>query len=210
MKTRIWALALTAMVALPLAISAPGCSILLPVHSWSVRHRFPPGLRVPGEQMARIVQGAQVVVVLARGDSIEARLEGVDAIPLKRYRAPYETWRSGHAPEFPELGSRVTLEGPRKRVSARFEGFGWPVTEAQACGCPIVCSDTEALREAAGEGGLFHHPEDENGFAVDLLRLTDPQTRQSWSESSEVIAILVSRSVRRRSVSWAVSMRGQS
>src|SRR5437773_2174859 len=68
MKTRIWALALTAMVALPLAISAPGCSILLPVHSWSVRHRFPPGLRVPGEQMARIVQGAQVVVVLARGD----------------------------------------------------------------------------------------------------------------------------------------------
>jgi glycosyltransferase involved in cell wall biosynthesis len=63
-----------------------------------------------------------------------------------------------------------------------FEGFGWPVTEAQACGCPVVCSDTEALREAAGEGGLFHRPKDENGFAADLLRLADSQTRQSWSE----------------------------
>jgi glycosyltransferase involved in cell wall biosynthesis len=63
-----------------------------------------------------------------------------------------------------------------------FEGFGWPVIEAQACGCPVVCTDTEALREAAGEAGLFHLPNDENGFAADLLRLADPQTRLVWSE----------------------------
>ena len=63
-----------------------------------------------------------------------------------------------------------------------FEGFGWPVTEAQACGCPVVCSDTEALREAAGEGGLFHFAEDENAFAADILRLADAQTRQLWVE----------------------------
>jgi glycosyltransferase involved in cell wall biosynthesis len=63
-----------------------------------------------------------------------------------------------------------------------FEGFGWPVIEAQACGCPVVCSDTEALREAAAEGGLFHFPDDENGFAADILRLADPQTRQAWVE----------------------------
>ena len=24
---------------------------------------------------------------------------------------------------------------------SRFEGFGWPIIEAQACGCPVICRD---------------------------------------------------------------------
>jgi glycosyltransferase involved in cell wall biosynthesis len=67
---------------------------------------------------------------------------------------------------------------------SRFEGFGWPVIEAQACGCPVVCSNTGPLPEAAGDGGLFHDVDDEEGFAADLLRLTDPVERAKWSEKS--------------------------
>src|SRR5260370_29116418 len=67
---------------------------------------------------------------------------------------------------------------------SRFEGFGWPVIEAQACGCPVVCSDAGPLPEAAGDAGLFHDPDDEAGFAADLLRLTDPAERAIWSEKS--------------------------
>src|SRR5262249_39691797 len=33
---------------------------------------------------------------------------------------------------------------------SRFEGFGWPVIEAQACGCPVVCSNSGPIPEAAG------------------------------------------------------------
>ena len=65
---------------------------------------------------------------------------------------------------------------------SRFEGFGWPVIEAHACGCPVICSDSGPLPEAAGEAGLFHDVDDEEGFAADLLRLTDPAERASWSE----------------------------
>jgi glycosyltransferase involved in cell wall biosynthesis len=67
---------------------------------------------------------------------------------------------------------------------SRFEGFGWPIIEAQACGCPVICSNTGPLPEAAGEAGLFHDVNDESGFAADLLRLTDPTERQRWSEKS--------------------------
>jgi glycosyltransferase involved in cell wall biosynthesis len=64
------------------------------------------------------------------------------------------------------------------------EGFGWPVIEAQACGCPVVCSNLGPLPEAAGDAGLFHDVSDEEGFAGDILRLKDPAERAIWSEKS--------------------------
>ena len=67
---------------------------------------------------------------------------------------------------------------------SRFEGFGWPIIEAQACGCPVICSNSGPLPEAAGEAGLFHDIDDEKGFAADLMRLTDPGERACWSEKS--------------------------
>ena len=67
---------------------------------------------------------------------------------------------------------------------SRFEGFGWPVIEAQACGCPVVCSNAGPLPEVAGDAGLFHDVDDEAGFAADLLRLSDPAERATWSEKS--------------------------
>jgi glycosyltransferase involved in cell wall biosynthesis len=65
---------------------------------------------------------------------------------------------------------------------SRFEGFGWPIIEAHACGCPVICSNSGPLPEAAGNAGLFHNVDDEEGFAADLLRLTDPGERSRWSE----------------------------
>ena len=62
-----------------------------------------------------------------------------------------------------------------------FEGFGWPIAEAHACGCPVLCADREPMSEVAGGAGLLHPVEDEEGFAADLLRLTDPAERARWS-----------------------------
>jgi glycosyltransferase involved in cell wall biosynthesis len=61
-----------------------------------------------------------------------------------------------------------------------FEGFGWPIAEAQACGCPVICTDREPMTEVAGDGALIHDLEDEAGFAADLLRLTNPAEREPW------------------------------
>jgi len=64
---------------------------------------------------------------------------------------------------------------------SRFEGFGWPIIEAQACGCPVVCSSAGPMAEVAGAGALLHEPDDEENFAADLLRLADPEERRRWS-----------------------------
>src|SRR5437763_1632533 len=52
---------------------------------------------------------------------------------------------------------------------SRFEGFGWPVIEARACSCPVVCSNSGPLPVAAGHAGLFQYVNDEAGFEDDLL-----------------------------------------
>jgi glycosyltransferase involved in cell wall biosynthesis len=59
----------------------------------------------------------------------------------------------------------------------KFEGFGWPAIEAQACGCPVVSSRSTSIPEVVGDSALLHAPEDEEGFAADVLRLADPATR---------------------------------
>jgi glycosyltransferase involved in cell wall biosynthesis len=65
-----------------------------------------------------------------------------------------------------------------------FEGFGWPIAEAHACGCPVLCVDREPMTEVAGQAGLMHPVEDEAGFAADVVRLIDPDERARWSEKA--------------------------
>ena len=42
-----------------------------------------------------------------------------------------------------------------------YEGFGLPVLEAMACGCPVVSSDTSSLPEISGEAALLVKPQTE-------------------------------------------------
>ena len=51
-----------------------------------------------------------------------------------------------------------------------YEGFGFTVLEAMACGTPVVCSPATSLPEAAGNGALYADPGNAVDFAQALQR----------------------------------------
>jgi len=61
-----------------------------------------------------------------------------------------------------------------------YEGFGFPVIEAQAAGIPVICSNSSSLPEIAGKGALLVDPLDESALTVAMERLAaDKKLRDS-------------------------------
>jgi glycosyltransferase involved in cell wall biosynthesis len=57
------------------------------------------------------------------------------------------------------------------------EGFGWPLIEAQTCGCPVIASSTTSIPEVGGPAALYADPDDVETFAMHVLTLQDPVRR---------------------------------
>lgn len=45
------------------------------------------------------------------------------------------------------------------------EGFGWPIAEAQACGCPVFTTNRAPMNEVGGTGAVYFDPADPAGAA---------------------------------------------
>lgn len=96
------------------------------------------------------------------------------------------------------LGARVRLLGhlPAPRLPelyalaealvfpSRFEGFGFPVVEAMACGCPVVCADATSLPEVAGGAALLFEPGEPEALAARVAELLEgPALRRRLREA---------------------------
>jgi O-antigen biosynthesis alpha-1,3-mannosyltransferase len=60
-----------------------------------------------------------------------------------------------------------------------FEGFGLPLIEAMQCGCPVVASNTSAMREIAEGAALMVNPYDRDSISHGITRLLDSPSLQS-------------------------------
>ncbi|OGO50091.1 MAG: hypothetical protein A2W37_13985 [Chloroflexi bacterium RBG_16_63_12] len=69
-----------------------------------------------------------------------------------------------------------------------FEGFGIPVLEAMACGCPVVCANTTALPEVGGEAVRLFDPLNVPAMAETI--------RQVW-EDADLRAAMARQGLRR-------------
>jgi glycosyltransferase involved in cell wall biosynthesis len=70
-----------------------------------------------------------------------------------------------------------------------FEGFGLPVAEAQASGCPVITSGTSSLPEAGGDGAIYISPENpvEIGEAIEKV-LNNSELRKTLTEKGKANA----------------------
>ncbi|MBL0726217.1 glycosyltransferase family 1 protein [Piscinibacter sp. HJYY11] len=69
------------------------------------------------------------------------------------------------------------------------EGFGWPIVEAQACGCPVITTDEAPMTEVGGDACTY----------LPRLRSTDDLAVAAWAlHGAGVLRSVLGRSLQKR------------
>lgn len=58
-----------------------------------------------------------------------------------------------------------------------FEGFGLPILEAQACGCPVITSNLSSMPEVAGDGAILVDPYSLDDIVKGMIRIKNQELR---------------------------------
>ena len=105
----------------------------------------------------------------------ELRLAG-PKVHARRLSLPDEQLRLAYA-------GAVALVYP-----SRYEGFGLPIAEAMACGCPVITTKLASLPEVAGNAAIYVDPDDPESLREALHAVCDAVRRTTMIAAGEIQA----------------------
>ncbi len=151
------------------------------------------GTLEPRKNLTRLVQAFDKI----RRDRTGPRMLAIAGQNGWRYEEVYEIVnRLGLKNEVRFLGHVTDLElvllysmADVVALPSLYEGFGFALLEAMACGAPVVCSNAGALPEVAGDAALLVNPTDTDALGTMLARvLRNPRLRALLSKKGQARA----------------------
>lgn len=138
------------------------------------------GMWTPRKNLLRLLEAFASIDAASSGKLVLVGGGGWSEEPLRRavkaLHIEHRVALIGFVPEehLPALYSGATAFA----FPSLYEGFGLPVLEAMACGCPVVASNATAIPEVTGDAAVLVEPQDTGAWAEALRRVVgDPALR---------------------------------
>jgi glycosyltransferase involved in cell wall biosynthesis len=142
----------------------PSRNYILTVSSVEPRKNLSRLFEAWGQVQRRLPSDLWLVVAGAAGKS-----HVFDQVRFKSL--PSRIFFAGHVPE-PLLPCLYASALATVYVSL-YEGFGLPVVESMACGCPVLASDRASIPELVGDAGILVDPLSIDEIADGIVRLAE-------------------------------------
>ncbi|MEA5567123.1 glycosyltransferase [Anabaena sp. UHCC 0399] len=128
-------------------------------------------------------------------------LTGSGGVLAPEYRA-YTSGSIVHTLQLSDEDLVIAYSGAVALVyPSKYEGFGMPIIEAMACGCPVITCPNASIPEVAEKAAIYINDDDVDGLANSLCEVQKPAIRQSlvtaglaqaqkfsWSKMAEIVS----------------------